>query len=392
MASALKKVRETRHFDLQSVARYAGISSDRLEEFENGKREPSPRQLERLAQTYGLASYLLGSDTIPNLRETVADFRRSIPKPARLSPAGMARIWSAEEVSEVTAQLMQAISIKPPVWAGSIPTGKLTPKLGGEIRSFFDEWMAARSQKFQFFGTDDQKFFSCFRLFLEVQSSIVRVNDAPPDDYLGFFLHPDAGVPTAFVNRKISAPKALTFTLLHEYAHSLIGLSGVSNPFVVKNETERACNKFAAEFLAPEQSFLKLAEGQPATVRADVFRFVASVSRSSFLSMHATAIRLVETGLISQAQLKTWENFRKTVPPKEIKDEEKDLESEDQQGGAVHAKLLGEIGYLPVYAAKLATERKFIDSSDVHAGIGLTPSLQEKAFALATRRFEAAAS
>jgi transcriptional regulator with XRE-family HTH domain len=178
MASALKKVRETRHFDLQSVARYAGISSDRLEEFENGKREPSPRQLERLAQTYGLASYLLGSDTIPNLRETVADFRRSIPKPAHLSPAGMARIWSAEEVSEVTAQLMQAISIKPPVWAGSIPTGKLTPKLGGEIRSFFDEWMAARSQKFQFFGTDDQKFFSCFRLFLEVQSSIVRVQAA----------------------------------------------------------------------------------------------------------------------------------------------------------------------------------------------------------------------
>ena len=392
MASALKKVRETRHFDLQSVAKYAGISSERLEEFESGKREPSPRQLERLAQTYGLASYLLGSDKIPNLRESVADFRRSVPRPAHLSPAGMARIWSAEEISEVTAQLIQAVDIKTPAWASAVPVGKLTSRLGGEIRLYFDEWMASRSQKFQFSGTDEQKFFSSFRLFLEAQGSIIRVNDAPPDDYFGFFLHPEAGVPTTFVNRKILAPKAQTFTLLHEYAHSLLGLSGVSNPFVVKNDIERACNKFAAEFLAPETSFLKLAGEQPPNVRGDVFRFIAAVSRSSLLSMHATAIRLVETGLITQAQLNTWEAFRKTLPPKQIKDEEKDLESEDQQGGAVHAKLLGEIGYLPVYAAKLASEKKFIDSSDVYAGIGLTPSLQEKAFALATRRFEAAAS
>src|SRR5229473_1775481 len=96
---SLRKVRETRHFDLETVAKYAGISVDRLEEFETGKREPSPRQLERLANTYGLASYLLGSDTIPNLPETVADFRRSIPRPAHLSPAGMSRIWAAEDVS-----------------------------------------------------------------------------------------------------------------------------------------------------------------------------------------------------------------------------------------------------------------------------------------------------
>src|SRR3954447_11965317 len=115
---SLRKVRETRRFDLQTVAKYAGISVDRLDEFETGKREPSPRQLERLADTYGLASYLLGSDTIPNLPETVADFRKSTPKPAHLSPAGMARIWSAEEVSAAATQLCRALGIDlQPTWA-----------------------------------------------------------------------------------------------------------------------------------------------------------------------------------------------------------------------------------------------------------------------------------
>jgi hypothetical protein len=109
------------------------------------------------------------------------------------------------------------------------------------------------------------------------------------------------------------------------------------------------------------------------------------------ISMHATAIRLVETGYLSQAQLKAWEAQRRALAPKELKNEEKDLEADSPQGGAVHAKQLGEIGYFPTYVAKIAVERKIIDGADVQAGIGLAASLQEKAFSLAVRRFEAAA-
>ncbi|MGO3927392.1 helix-turn-helix domain-containing protein [Rhodopseudomonas pseudopalustris] len=390
MTIALRKVREIRHFDLQSVADYAGIAFSRLEEFESGTRAPSPRQLERLAETYGLASYLLDADLTPNLPETVADFRRKHPRPAHLSPAGMARLWSAEEVSESTAQLLNPLEIGRPVWSNDCPRGKLDVRLASNTRAFFNEWKRSRLAKLELTGTDEQRFLASFRLFVEAQGTIVRINDAPPNDYYGFFLAPEAGLPTVFINRKILAPKAQLFTLLHEYCHMLLGQAGVSNPFVVKNEIERQCNKFAAEFLAPEREFSELAGAQPKTVRADLFRFIATVSSQSLLSMHATAIRLLETNFISQAQLNTWESHRKTLPIKQLKDEEKDLESQDQKGGAVHAKILGEIGYLPVYVAKLAVDRKFIDSADVHAGFHLTESLQEKAFSLAARRFEVA--
>jgi Zn-dependent peptidase ImmA (M78 family)/transcriptional regulator with XRE-family HTH domain len=388
---SLRKVRETRHFDLPSVAKYAGISADRLNQFEKGEREPSSRQLERLADTYGLASYLLGADTIPNLPETLADFRKASPRAAHLSPAGMSRIWSAEEVSSVAAQLLEAVNLKQPTWSNEVPAGKPTVEKALAIRSFFDMWLQKRQASFGFSGTIEQRFLSAFRLFLEVQGSIVRINDAPAEDYLGFFLEPENAVPTIFVNRKISAPKAQLFTLLHEYAHSLMGLAGVSNPFVVKNDVERTCNKFAAEFLAPTADFSALAEKQPSGIRKDIFRYIEAVSRSSLLSMHATAIRLIETGHISQGQLKIWEIHRKSLLPKQLKQEEKDEESETQSGGAVHAKQLGEVGYLPSYVAKLAFDKKFVDSADVQSGIGLAISLQEKAFDLVARRFEAAA-
>jgi Zn-dependent peptidase ImmA (M78 family)/transcriptional regulator with XRE-family HTH domain len=390
-SSSLKKVRETRHFDLHEVAKYAGISADRLVEFETGAREPSSRQLERLADTYGLASYLLGADAIPNLPETLVDFRKTTPRPAQISPAGMARIWSAEEVSAAASQLAKALEFTAPVWSKSVPTAAtLNADFARSLRSFFEEWFASRQKGFDLFGTDEQRFMAGFRLFIEAQGSIVRVNDAPPEDYLGFLIHPEQGLPTVFINRKISAPKAQLFTLLHEFGHRSLGLNGISNPFVVRNDTERNCNRFAAEFLAPEKSFIDLAASQPRTERGDVFRFVAAVSRRSLLSMHATAIRLVETGFLSQAQLKGWEAARQKSAPKELKTEELDLEAEATKSRAPHAKQIGEIGYLPTYLAKCAVDRKYIDKADVQAGIGLSASLQEKAFVLAARRFEVA--
>jgi Zn-dependent peptidase ImmA (M78 family) len=292
----------------------------------------------------------------------------------------------------VTGQLYAAMELDlQPSWKKNVPEGKPTAKSAQALRAFFDDWFQARRAKLELSGTDEQQFLAGLRLFLETQGSIVRINDAPPEDYLGFYLQPESGFATIFVNRKISAPKAQLFTLLHEYGHRLLNMSGISNPFVVRNDIERSCNQFAAEFLAPEKAFTELAGNQARADRNDVYRLIAAVSRGSLLSMHATAIRLVETGYLSQAQLKAWEAQRRALAPKELKNEEKDLEADSPQGGAVHAKQLGEIGYFPTYVAKIAVERKIIDGADVQAGIGLAASLQEKAFSLAVRRFEAAA-
>jgi Zn-dependent peptidase ImmA (M78 family)/transcriptional regulator with XRE-family HTH domain len=383
----LKQVREHRRFRLEDVASYAHISLTRLEAFEAGERDPSHRQIQRLADVYGLPSYLLASRALPNLPETLLDFRRKDPGPAHLTPPGMRRIWAAEKASSFANQLADELKYAPPEWSRSVPSGDPTPALANKLRSFFDEWLAARNSRLGFTGTPEQVFLGGFRTFLEVQGTIVNTNNAPSDDFLGFYIHPDDGLPLTFVNRSISSRKAQLFTAVHEYAHSLLDAPGVSNPFLIANAVERKCNHFAAEFLAPMASFRPLVEQQSRTVLSNPTALVRAVAGQSLLSQHATAIRLVEGKYLSQEQLRAWERAVIKTPNLEKQEE---AEAAGEGHGVPHAKRIAEVGYLPTYLSKLAIERRLIDSLDVQAGLSLSEGLQESAFSLVARRFDVA--
>jgi Zn-dependent peptidase ImmA (M78 family)/transcriptional regulator with XRE-family HTH domain len=385
----LRQVRETRQFELADVASSANISAARLERFEAGDVEPSYIQIQKLAEVYGLPSYLLASRTLPNLPESLPDFRRLDPRPARLSPAGMRRIWSSEKIANFTHQLDSAVSRPTPAWKNDVPLGEPTVARATQLREFFDDWMGRRSRGLDFKGTPEQIFLGSFRLFLEAQGTIVNVNDAPSDDFLGFYINHSESAPVAFVNRKISSRKAQLFTLAHEFGHILANAEGVSNPFIVKNSIERTCNKFAAEFLSPMATFQALVEQQGRTARSDPFELIRFVSQRLLLSQHATAIRLVEAEYLSPALLRVWEKARSQSPTSEKDDE---TEAAGDGFGAVHAKRIGELGYLPTFLAKVAIDENLIDSLDVQGGMKLAESLQQSAFSLAARRFLAAVS
>src|SRR5690625_4973293 len=64
--------------------------------------------------------------------------------------------------------------------------------------------------------------------------------------------------PVIFINTA-DTPQAQIFTLLHEFAHLLLGQSGVSDlsPHNLR-KIERFCNRLAAEFLVPSQDFIEL--------------------------------------------------------------------------------------------------------------------------------------
>lgn len=386
-AQVLKQVREQRRLDLDEVADLTNISGNRLREFEQGNRAPSFRQIEKLAQVYGIPSYLLSGRTLPNLPEIPTDFRRTQPQPAALSPAGLRKIWNAERISQFTHQLSIELKAGKPKWGSEVPTGKPTIKLAGDLRSYFDEWLGPRQDKFGFSGLPEQVFLASLRLFLEVQGTVVNQNDAPPDDFLGFYLDLDAGSPLIFINRSISSRKAQLFTLAHEFAHRLLGASGVSNPFVVRNEIERTCNKFAAEFLAPMGWFRSLVEQELKDVFGDTFSLIRAISGRTFLSMKATGIRLVEAGYLKQDQYQKWESVVFKVPTVE-KDEEA------AEAGTLfappHARRIAEVGYLPTVLAMVAKDAKLIDALDIERGLGLSEGIQSEAFALAARRVRVA--
>ena len=359
----LKAVRERRRFSIEDVAAASKIAAKSLAAFEVGEKEPSFKQLEKLATAYGLPVYLLAGNSIPNLPEALPDFRKGDSSPAHLSPGGARRVWRAEGVATFTRQLSSALKFEPLEIVRSIAAGSADAQVAQNLRDTFDDWLSSRLDDFQLMGNEETLFLSSLRIFLEANGIVININDADSDDFLGFYIDSEESLPLAFVNRRISSKKAQLFTLAHELCHWILGKEGVSDPFVVSNRTERKCNLFAAEFLAPMPAFRSSVERLPNTVREDVFELVQRVSSKSLLSRHATAIRLVEAGYISQQQLSTWERVARRRPRAE-----KEEEATDGFGQA-HAKRIGELGYLPVYLAGKAVGQKMVDSIDVQSGM-----------------------
>ncbi|WP_341990345.1 XRE family transcriptional regulator [Azorhizobium sp. AG788] len=385
---ALRAVREQRQLDIDEVASVASISNKKLEIFEGGEAAPSRRQLQRLSEIYGVPVYSLASDRIPNLPPLPEDYRTAVPGPASLSPKGLKALWASERIAHFTKQLATELSFEAPDWSVAARRANDPQARATAFRQSFDEWLHSRKEKLSFAGSPEQKFLGAFRLFLEVQGSVVNVNDAPADDYFGFYTKPDGGSPTIFVNRSIQSKKAQLFTLAHECAHALMGKDGISNPFMLKNSIERDCNKFAAEFIAPAAEFQSVASSKPASIRGNLSEFISKVSADTFLSKHATAIRLIETGFITQAQYRGWARIW-VQNVKSEKEEEKE-ESESNAGGNPHAKRISELGTLPIYLSFMAIKEGLIDRYDVVSGLNLSEGLQDRAYDLAARRLGAA--
>lgn len=387
---ALRAIREQRGLGAEAVEKYARLAVGRLLEFEAGEREPTRLQMQKLADVYGVPLYALASHTIPTLAPLPTDFRKSEPAPATLSPAGVKTLLSSERISTFTSQIAEELRYRPVNLAPRVRQENSFKARATELRRAFDAWLEKRRSDLGFSGTPEQRFIGALRLFFEVQGGVVNVNDAPSTDYMGFFIEPSDGLPTIFVNRSVSSKKAQLFTFAHEYAHALAGEGGISNPFRARNNLERACNVFAAEFLAPMDSFARIVEGFGKAERSDITRFVNAASSRSLLSRHAAAIRLVEGDYISRKDFQAWRSIFTSKPTAE-KDEEKEAAPLGPLG-APHAKRISELGYLPIVLAKRAIVEKMIDALDVADGIGLSPKLQERAFKLATKRFEVATS
>ena len=256
-------------------------------DFESDERDPSYLQLERLAEAYGIPTYVFASKILPNLPEGPPDYRRPNFAPAQLTPSGMKRIWMAEKTSRFTAQLVDATKHQTSRTESVTSIRDPSVRAANNLRETFDDWFRSRRAKFKFAGPEDQVFLAALRLFFQVHGVAININDAPAKDYLGFYMSEPA-FPLAFVNRSISSRKAQLFTLVHEFAHHILNAQGVSDPFATNNSIERKCNQFAAEFLAPLDRFTALATSLR-TRSSDPSGRTRSVSHRSLLSNHAAA-------------------------------------------------------------------------------------------------------
>lgn len=240
--------------------------TEKLTDWETDKSKPTVEQARKLAKAYRVPLPFLyltkpppDKDPLPDLR-TVGD--RRVP----VSPTLRDVVRSAKRKQAWLQDVRRQNEIDPIGFVGSCSVGDgvepvvkaLRVALGdsSEIRkrsSGWEEYFRDLSKRAESAGV------------LVLRSSVVGNNShrsIETEDFRGFALV-DSLAPVIFVNTR-DAPPARLFTLVHELAHLVIGVSGVSNtPVATENELrfrdeEVFCNAVAAEFLTPEAEFRRV--------------------------------------------------------------------------------------------------------------------------------------
>ena len=259
-----------------------------------------------------------------------------------------------------------------------------------ELRVGFDSWLAERAKELKFHGPEEEVYLRHVRLFLDARGCSTAVNSAPVDDYLGFFKEFTPHTRVIFVNREVTHPKRRLFTLAHEIAHFIYEEEGVSNPFVIKNDIERRCNAYAAQFLAPDDLVMTIVHSADAPIIRDTVRLVNFLSRQSLLSRQASALRLEELGVITKRAASIF--FAHLAGLKRIVEAEPEPQEKKPMGvGAAIGKKLSEVGVYAAYIAAVALKKRIVDVVDIERGLGISETIQGRVLDLAARRFEASA-
>ncbi|MEV1832040.1 ImmA/IrrE family metallo-endopeptidase [Pseudomonas aeruginosa] len=142
---------------------------------------------------------------------------------------------------------------------------------------------------------------------LVMASSIVGSNShrkLDVEEFRGFALA-DELAPLVFLNGSDSKA-AQMFTLAHELAHLWLGASGVSDTEVgqvPEQQTERWCNRVAAELLVPLEA-LRAAYRPEAPILDEIQRLAREFKVSTLVALR----RLFDAGFIEQARL--WQHYR----------------------------------------------------------------------------------
>ncbi len=139
--------------------------------------------------------------------------------------------------------------------------------------------------------------------------------------------------------------EARIFSLMHEFAHILLGETGIDFPDVTistRNEVEVWCNRFASAFLLPEDMAMNLFKSNKSTLtETDTLN---KLSRKYKLSKAMLLFNMLKMDFISETE---YEDVIERYKPQEteVAEEEEDEDTETKAGGIpADVRCLSEIG------------------------------------------------
>jgi len=253
--------RDSAGFTTAEAATKLKIDEAQLLAWENPAEDSAPSipQLRKLAALFKRPLAVFYMDEVPKNFTVMRDLRR-LPGtgPRRYSPQLQMEIRAANERRELALELLADLAEEIPKFSLSA-TGKENPEeVGTRIRAAFGVTTDLQHKWRDAYGRAG---FNAWRNRVEGAGILVfQTTRFPTDEASGFAISADA-LPVIAVNRKDALTRR-TFSLLHEVAHLMLHVSGVSDLETDENrppedqKIEVFCNQVAAAALIPQDVLL----------------------------------------------------------------------------------------------------------------------------------------
>jgi Zn-dependent peptidase ImmA (M78 family)/transcriptional regulator with XRE-family HTH domain len=302
----LRWARERVRLSYDSAAEGAGVTPDRIQNWEEGSVVPTIKQARKLAHLYDLPFMELLSKNTPQIKklELVPDFRMHREEEEPTEQYELLLIQSeAEEVRLNAVDLFEMVGSEPPVLA---ETFYATTEQDAEIVASTVRSAIAMPLNEQFLrkGNDKDKFIVAFRNYLERAGILVMKNAGLANfGARGMCLFAS---PLPIIIFSNEAPTAQAFTLAHELGHVVLKESGISGPLRTAPQKTRAkivedwCDAFAGAFLMPADHVAALLPRPERPENSIDDGRISKVANAFCVSRHAALVRLVELGYVKE--------------------------------------------------------------------------------------------
>lgn len=249
----LKWARESGGWNIEEVAKRIKTTKENYEKIESGSKTPTFRQLELLANYLKrpVAVFFLPE---PPEEPSLASSFRILPKnEQQFSKELRLAIRKARYYQSISNNLMKDLGIdtKPKI---------KTLTLQDNPQEFAEEERRRTgiSPDEQFKWKDAYSAFNAWRTAIESKNILVFQFKFPIEDARGFSLM-DKEPPAIAINSTDNI-LARIFTLFHEYAHILLGITEIysgEEEIITERGVENWCDRFASEFLILEKVLKK---------------------------------------------------------------------------------------------------------------------------------------
>ncbi|MBE8182987.1 MAG: ImmA/IrrE family metallo-endopeptidase [Candidatus Portiera sp.] len=252
--SVLTWAREDAGYTIEDAAK----KFPKIAKWESGESSPTYKQLKDISNEFSCSIAVFFFPEPPKVEPVKKSFRTLPDAEKKLIPAKIVKLLKKAQFFQYSIQELQGLANIQNKY--SLANIKLTAHNIREVADNLRKFLKVSIHE-QINLKNQQDAFKLWRNKIEQCGIYVFKQPFGNDDYSGFCLY-DENNPLIYINNSNNDVRQ-TFTLFHEVAHLLLKTGGIDKTKQyhtqgLSNEhAEVICNRFAAEFLVPDEHFRK---------------------------------------------------------------------------------------------------------------------------------------